>query len=265
MTGGLDVGDLDGDGDLDVVAAMTNNFPQLSYLNSNEPLPVTPTATPSATPIIATPTATPTLDPSLPTPTPTNTADPNVPTPTSTPTTNAPTVTPTTTPVPGTPTPTPTLPASDATAVAQPNQPANLTYSDPSGGGVAVQIPAGAIDQPTTFLYDDQGAPSQPGAFQFAGRTFTLTAYRNNSPLDNFTFQQPVTLVIDYTDSDVAGIDENTLTLFFYDETTGVWSDQGIIVVARDPANNRLTVQIPHLTEFAMGVSKRFYLPVVTR
>jgi hypothetical protein len=280
MTGGLDVGDLDGDGDLDVVAAMTNNFPQLSYLNSNEPLPVTPTATPSATPIIATPTPTPTptLDPSLPTPTPTNTADPNVPmptptntvdpsvpTPTHTPTTNAPTLTPTATPIPGSPTPTPTLPVADATTVAQPNQPANLTYSDPSGGGVAVQIPAGAIDQPTTFLYDDQGAPSQPGAFQFAGRTFTLTAYRNNSPLENFTFQQPVTLVIDYTDSDVAGIDETSLTLFFYDETNGVWSDQGIIVVARDPANNRVTVQIPHLTEFAMGVSKRFYLPVVTR
>ena len=105
---------------------------------------------------------------------------------------------------------------------------------------------------------------TKTGSF-FAGRTFTLTAYRNNSPLDNFTFQQPVTLVIDYTDSDVAGIDENSLTLFFYDETNGIWSDQGIIVVARDPANNRLTVQIPHLTEFAMGVSKRFYLPVVTR
>ena len=61
---------------------------------------------------------------------------------------------------------------------------------------------------------------------------------------------------------DVAGIDETSLTLFFYDETNGVWSDQGIIVVARDPANNRLTVQISHLTEFAMGVSKRLYLPV---
>ncbi|MEZ4730411.1 MAG: hypothetical protein R3E79_25065 [Caldilineaceae bacterium] len=67
----------------------------------------------------------------------------------------------------------------------QPGQPASLVYSDPSGA--AVQIPAGAIDQPTTFLYDDQGTPSQPGAFQFAGRTFTLTAYRDNSPLDNFT------------------------------------------------------------------------------
>ncbi|MFZ4659936.1 MAG: FG-GAP-like repeat-containing protein [Caldilineaceae bacterium] len=284
MTGGLDVGDLDGDGDLDVVAAMTNNFPQLSYLNNNAPLPVTPTATPSATPTptidpslptptptntvdpsLPTPTPTNTVDPSLPTPTPTNTVDPSVPTPTRTPTTNAPTLTPTATPIPGSPTPTPTLPVADATTVAQPNQPAALTYSDPSGGGVVVQIPVGAIDQPTTFLYDDQGAPSQPGAFQFAGRTFTLTAYRNNSPLDNFTFQQPVTLVIDYTDSDVAGIDENSLTLFFYDETTGVWSDQGIIVVARDPANNRLTVQIPHLTEFAMGVTNRVYMPVVTR
>ncbi|MEZ4730412.1 MAG: VCBS repeat-containing protein [Caldilineaceae bacterium] len=118
MTGGLDVGDLDGDGDLDVVAAMTNNFPQLSYLNANEPLTPTPTASPTPTtnpgtltptpttdPNAPTPTPTPTVDPNAPTPTPTNTADPNVPTPTSTPTTNAPTATPTMTPVPGTPTP----------------------------------------------------------------------------------------------------------------------------------------------------------------
>lgn len=160
------------------------------------------------------------------------------------------------------PTPTPTLPAADATAVAQPDQPASLTYSDPNGGGVAVQIPAGAVDQATTFLYDEQGTPSQPGAFQFAGRTFTLTAYRDNSPLDDFTFQQPITLVIDYTDSDVAGIDENSLTLFFYDEDSAVWSDQGIMVVARDTTNNRLTVQGTHLTEFAMGTASRLYLPI---
>ncbi|MFN8441690.1 MAG: FG-GAP-like repeat-containing protein [Caldilineaceae bacterium] len=312
MVHGLEMADLDGDGDLDLTAAIWGNTPQLSYLNLNEvPSPTpTPTLTPSLTPTPILPTATPinpTNTPVPPTVTPvdtpaTPTDTPIVPTATPVIPTNTPAGTPATptdtpvaptataviptdtqvstpatvtatpipptatlTPIPGTPTATPTLPVSDATTVAQPDAPATLTYSDPNGGSVAVQIPAGAIDQATTFLYDDQGAPSQPGAFQFAGRTFTLTAYRDNSPQSGFTFQQPVTLVIEYTDSDVAGIDENDLRLFFFNTTTNSWSDEGIVVVSRDPAGNRITVQISHLTEFAMGSAKYILLPIIRR
>jgi hypothetical protein len=97
-----------------------------------------------------------------------------------------------------------------------------------------------------------KGRRHSRGAFQFAGHSFTLTAYRSNSPLSNFLFPQPVTLVIDYTDADVAGLDENALTLFFYDTAINSRSEQGIMVVTRDTANNRITVQITHLTEFAL-------------
>ncbi|MEZ4730410.1 MAG: hypothetical protein R3E79_25060 [Caldilineaceae bacterium] len=65
--------------------------------------------------------------------------------------------------------------------------------------------------------------------------------------------------MIDYTDNDVAGIDENTLTLFFYDETAGIWSDQGITVVARDTTNNRLTVQIAHSLSLRWGQPPRLH------
>lgn len=130
---------------------------------------------------------------------------------------------------------------------------------------MTVQVPAGAVTQNTTLLYDDKADLSHPGAFNFAGRTFTLTAYRDNNPQSNFTFQQPVTLVIEYTDGDVAGLNENELTLFFYNTTTNSWSDQGIVVMSRDPANNRITVQISHLTEFAMGTAKRILLPIISR
>lgn len=151
----------------------------------------------------------------------------------------------------------------DATVTVQPGQAATMSYTDPNGGKVTVQIPAGAVDQPTTFVYDNQATPSRPVSFQFAGRSFTLTAFRNNSALDGLTFLQPVTLVIEYTDADVAGIDENTLVLFFYDEDNGSWSQEGITVVTRDPANNRITLQITHLTEFALGAIGPIYLPLV--
>lgn len=153
----------------------------------------------------------------------------------------------------------------DATVTVQPGQAATMSYTDPSGGKVTVQIPAGAVDQPTTFVYDNQATPSQAVSFQFAGRSFTLTAFRNNSALDGLTFLQPVTLIIEYTDADVAGFDEDTLLLFFYDENTGIWSQEGITVVTRDPASNRITLQITHLTEFALGALGPIHLPLVQR
>lgn len=153
----------------------------------------------------------------------------------------------------------------DATVTVQPGQAATMSYTDPNGGKVTVQIPAGAVDQPTTFVYFNQAAPSHQGRFQFAGRSFTLTAFRNNNALDGLTFLQPVTLVIEYTDADVAGVDEDSLLLFFYDEDNGAWSQEGITVVARDPANNRITLQITHLTEFALGAIGPIYLPLVAR
>jgi uncharacterized repeat protein (TIGR01451 family) len=155
--------------------------------------------------------------------------------------------------------------AGDATVTVQPGQAASMSYTDPNGGKVTVQIPAGAVDQPTTFVYFNQAAPSHPGRFQFAGRSFTLTAFRNNNALDGLTFLQPVTLVIEYTDADVAGVDEDSLLLFFYDEDNGTWSQEGITVVTRDPANNRITLQITHLTEFALGAIGPIYLPLVAR
>jgi VCBS repeat-containing protein len=146
----------------------------------------------------------------------------------------------------------------------QPGQPATLTFTDPNGGKVTIQFPAGAVNQPTTIEYEDQNAPPHAGLFQFAGRSFSLTAFRNGNPLDGLTFLQPVTLVIEYTDADVAGLDEESLMLYTYDEDAG-WVGSGITVVARDPANNRLTVRITHLSDFALSVIYRQILPLVSK
>jgi uncharacterized delta-60 repeat protein len=194
------------------------------------------------------------------------------PTPTATATTEPTpaTPTPTTTPggtIPPTPTATPTLPSSDESTTAQPDQEATLDHTSPDGGSTQVTIPAGAVDQPTTFLYtEEETMPDSGGRFRFAGRLFTLTAYQNNTAVDGFTFALPVTVAIEYTDADVGGLDEANLTLFYYNSATGHWSDDGITVVARDLANNRITLQITHLTAFALGEpNKLIFLPQVHR
>jgi hypothetical protein len=148
----------------------------------------------------------------------------------------------------------------------QPDQPANLNYTAADGSSVTVQIPAGAADKPITLLYNEQTTPSQPtsGAFQVAGHTFTLTAYHDNRTVAGLTFLQPVIVFLTYTDADVVGLDESQLMLFYYDTATAQWSQEGIGVLERDLANNRLTVQIMHLTEFALGTANEsLYLPLV--
>jgi len=77
-------------------------------------------------------------------------------------------------------------------------------------------------------------------------------------------FDTPVTLTIEYDDSAVAGLDESTLVLSYWDGTE--WTEEGITVVDLDTENNRLIVTISHLTEFAMfGTDNKVYLPLVLR
>ena len=218
--------------DLDGKARIQHNTVDLGAYESTSP-PATPTAT-----VQPTPTA---------------------------PATSIPTVQPTPT---APPTPTPTLPPADTSVDAQPNNGAAIVYNDPSGGGTEVTIPAGAVDEETTFLYDELDAPTESSnAFQFAGRAFTLTPYRNNNAIADFAFQQPATIELTYTDADIQGIDEATLTLTFYDTASKSWSSTGITIVERDTANNRLVVQIEHLTQFALAVLKEvmheIYLPLL--
>ena len=140
-----------------------------------------------------------------------------------------------------------------------------LGFVDNDGGSVQIEVPAGAVTGTIELVYADQAAPAQPGTFQFAGRSFSLNAYRDNVLVPDFTFQQPVTVVVQYTDAEIGAIGEATLALFFYDQVIGDWSTAGITVVSRDAVNNRITFQITHLTEFALGGFRQIYLPMVKK
>ena len=141
----------------------------------------------------------------------------------------------------------------------------SLSFVDTDGGSVTVDVPAGAVTGTIELVYVDQAGPVAPGTFQFAGRSFSLNAYRENGLVDDFVFQQPVTVVVQYTDAEIGSIGEGALTLYFYDEAASGWSRVGITVVSRDPANNRITFQISHLTEFALGGLRQMYLPMLKK
>ena len=49
------------------------------------------------------------------------------------------------------------------------------------------------------------------------------------------------------------------------EQTGAVQAQTGISLISRDPANNRITFQISHLTEFALGSVNRMYLSALYR
>jgi hypothetical protein len=82
-----------------------------------------------------------------------------------------------------------------------------------------------------------------------------------------FTFEEPVTITIHYTNADVAGLDENALVLEYWDEGTSSWADAACGPYDRHPDEDWLAVPICHLSRFALfgEEQQKVYLPLVIR
>ena len=127
------------------------------------------------------------------------------------------------------------------------------TFSVASGDGVTtvIEIPAGAVTEPTQLAYSSSTTVTgSPSGFEFAGRAFSLKAYRNEGLLHGLVFEEPITITVHYTEGDVAGLDENTLELRSWNGAE--WSGSGITVVERDIARRGLVMQVEHLSSFAI-------------
>lgn len=144
--------------------------------------------------------------------------------------------------------------------------PGEMVYNSPAGSGITLQVPTGAVDAPTRLLYNEPRTLPQAtqGSFHIARHSFTLTAWQAGQVQRNFEFIQPIVLEIRYLDEDIRGLQEDELQLYYYAEETATWATDGIAIVGRDPEQNRIVVQIGHLTEFALGSpAYSLYLPVI--
>ena len=140
-------------------------------------------------------------------------------------------------------------------------------------GSVALQFPTNAITTPLDLKYAGFVSPTHAlGGATSAGSTFALEARDSNGHLVTH-FAKPYTLVISYTDEQLAalGIDEADLNLAFWNGSAWV----NVLPCAGcgvDTVNNRLTAVLDHFTEFALlaacGVGDgkiRVYLPMARR
>ena len=109
-----------------------------------------------------------------------------------------------------------------------------------------------------------------PGAETPAVITTDLDAYQGGQLLPGFVFSRPVTITVQYSDSDVQGINEGSLRLYYW--MGNVWED--VIntctppsTYTRDLNQNVLGVPICHLSRIGVRgpTLESIYLPLVLR
>ncbi|MBN2392715.1 MAG: PKD domain-containing protein, partial [Anaerolineae bacterium] len=95
---------------------------------------------------------------------------------------------------------------------------ATLVYTDTDGSETTVVIPPAAVSETTTIVLTqlDPEELETPPEFLAGGIALELDAYLGDEQVENFSFNEPVTLTLEYTDEDVAGMDETTLKLHRY-------------------------------------------------
>lgn len=152
----------------------------------------------------------------------------------------------------------------DKLATVRPSESETIIATGDEGIKIRVKIPMGAVTETTQLAYTSTDSINDaPADLVFAGYAFRLAAYRNDARHTGLAFENPITVTIHYAALDTTGLDEDTLTLRYWNGHT--WSPDGIAIVGRDTAANKLTATIAHLSDFAIFSEKQHsvYLPTV--
>jgi hypothetical protein len=151
-----------------------------------------------------------------------------------------------------------------------PSEASTLVYTSTSSLVTEIVVPASSVTATTVLSYTAVPTATAPAGFGFAGLAFSLDAYQDDIKLDGFAFAQPIGVTVQYSDADIAGLNEQTLTLAYWNGTG--WVDAGTTcappsIYTHEPEMNRFTVAICHLSEFGVfGVPQRkLLLPLMRR
>jgi len=159
-----------------------------------------------------------------------------------------------------------------AEVVAEPGTETTATFVHGSGATGTITVPPDALSETVTLVHtpDVPVADDHPGGFRLGGLTFDLTACPGGVCQEGYAFAQPISLTLEYTDADVAGVIEEEIYLYTWDGAAWVdiVTDCGWPPTAygRYPDENRLVVPLCHLSDFALvGNTHNAYLPLVRR
>ena len=149
----------------------------------------------------------------------------------------------------------------------------SLTY--PSSDGTfttSINIPSEAVPDSTVLAYSIIDSPTLPSNFQFVGQSFNLDVYQEGAYTEGFVFQQPITVTLYYHEDEISKNNEQWLTLNYWSPDLNQWVDaantcEPASLYHRVPEENRVSIAICHLSEFAFLAQTEFYiqLPLILR
>src|SRR3989344_1089611 len=118
-----------------------------------------------------------------------------------------------------------------------------------SNGAASVIFPTGAVTSDGTVTIEPQTSFISPGAaLGVVGGTVYDFAFTVGGQTVS-TFSQSVTLTFTYDNSDISGLDESTLGVYYFDTDTNQWIEVGGTINA---ATNTISVEVQHFTLFGV-------------
>ncbi|MCB0125442.1 MAG: hypothetical protein KDE58_24480, partial [Caldilineaceae bacterium] len=152
------------------------------------------------------------------------------------------------------------IPVEQHAVLVAPGQAGQLRFTTQDGQQVVVAIAADAVDEATTIeIAAQQNPPGLQNTFHLIDGVFAITAKRNGATLENFVLKSPMVIAVHYAEpvprnDDEAEVDEDDITLYYYDEKRMAWRQDGITLLTRDSDRNCLEVIVAHFAAFALLV-----------
>lgn len=124
-----------------------------------------------------------------------------------------------------------------------------------SDNSASVTIPGSAVAGDVEVVIEPTESYTAPetGKGIVGGQAFNFSASVGGASIE--TFEKNVTLSFNYTDSQIKGIKESTLKVYYWNETLSKWVLAGGVV---NSLTNTISVDIDHFTLFAIMGEKEF-------
>lgn len=146
-----------------------------------------------------------------------------------------------------------------------PDQAGSIVYTDTQGLQTKIAVPTDTFSSTTILLYSPSPSYTALLGWADANHAFELSAFveaDESVALGGLSFSQPLTITIDYSDQDIALInDETKLALMYWD--SNAWVDSSTICAPmNNDIDNRITIPICHTGMYAlMGPTNQILLP----
>jgi len=140
-------------------------------------------------------------------------------------------------------------------------QPSTTTALTSNSGHLAFLFPAGIVTTPVDIHLTPLLPSKLPSGPLSDVTAFRLAAYRGEQPT-TLSLILPVTVTWQYTDTDVAGLDEEQLELYRLTEGE-LWERVTCPTERRYPEANQLHTCIQQLGTYVFGLTYKRYIPVL--